>query len=97
MWARVVCLIGIVCGFVSCGRAEDYLAATTYGERLPGATEQVGLWWASSGWKVGQDRALPQGKGDAILIRAAKNEAEAAQLRKQACGGLKDSSWRRER
>ncbi len=80
MSTRMVCLIGIVCGFASCGWAEDYLAATAYGERLPGSTEQVGLWWASSGWKVGQERALPQARGDAILIRAAKNEAEAAQL-----------------
>ena len=63
MWARVVCLIGIVCGFVSCGWAQDYLATTTYGELLPGSSEQVGLWWASSGWKVGQDRALPKAKG----------------------------------
>ena len=46
MWARVICLIGIVCGFASCGWAEDYLAMTAYGERLPGSTEQVGLWWA---------------------------------------------------
>ena len=80
MWARVVCLIGIVCGFVSGGWAQDYLAATAYGELLPGSSEQVGLWWASSGWKVGQDRGVPKAKGEAILLRAAKNEAEAVQL-----------------
>ena len=80
MWARVICWIAFVCAFASCGWAEDYLAATTYGDLLPGSSEQVGLWWASSGWKVGQDRAMPKAKSDAILIRAAKNEAEAAQL-----------------
>ncbi len=89
MCARVICLIAFAWGFVSCGWAEDYLAATAHGERLPGSTEQVSLWWASSGWKVGQDRALPQGKGDAILIRAAKNEAEAAQLVVRPTAALK--------
>lgn len=51
-----------------------------YGERLPGSTAQVGLWWVSSGWKVGRDQALPAMTGAAILIAAARNEAEAAQL-----------------
>jgi hypothetical protein len=51
-----------------------------YGERLPSATASVGLWWASSGWKVSQTRPVPVSRGEAILIRAARNEAEAAQL-----------------
>ena len=29
---------------------------TSYGERVPGSTEAVGLWRASSGWKVSKDR-----------------------------------------
>ena len=73
----------------SCGRAEDYLATTTYGELLPGSSEQVGLWWASSGWKIGRERGLPKAKGEAILIRAAKNEAEAAQLVVRPAAALK--------
>jgi len=52
----------------------------SYGEVLPDSTEQVGLWWASSGWKISQDKPLPKTKGQAIMIRAARNEAEAAQL-----------------
>ncbi|MDI6448374.1 glycoside hydrolase domain-containing protein [Anaerobaca lacustris] len=51
-----------------------------YGEALGGSTAQVGLWWASSGWKIGRDRALPAATGEAIVIAAARNEAEAAQL-----------------
>jgi hypothetical protein len=90
MWARVVCLIGIVGGFVSGGRAEDYLAMATYGELLPGSNEQVGLWWASSGWKVGRERELPKARSDAILIRAAKNEAEAAQLVVRPAAAMKE-------
>ena len=53
---------------------------SSYGEMLPGSTETVGLWWASSGWKVGRTRALPKRQGEAVKIQAAKNEIEAAQL-----------------
>ncbi len=51
-----------------------------FGEKLPASTAQVQLWWASSGWKVGSDRAAPQQQGHALQIRAARGEAEAAQL-----------------
>jgi hypothetical protein len=56
------------------------LHATAYGELLPGSTENVGLWWASSGWKVSQQRPLPLARGEALVIRAAGDEREAAQL-----------------
>ena len=56
------------------------LYATSYGEQLPGSDNAADLWWASSGWKVSHARYAPQKKGEAIVIRAAKNEAEAAQL-----------------
>ncbi len=56
------------------------LYATGYGEQLPASNNEVGLWWASSGWKVSQTRPLPQVKGEALLIRAAGDEREAAQL-----------------
>lgn len=79
MWARTLCTIVLVCGCATGGWAEDYLN-TAKGERLPGSNEQVGLWWASSGWKIGRDAPLPQNQGQAVTIRAAKNEAEAAQL-----------------
>lgn len=79
MWARMLCVVALVCGWAACGRAEDYLNAAS-GERLAAASEQVGLWWTSSGWKIGRDRDLPQTQGKAIVIRAARNEAEAAQL-----------------
>ena len=58
---------------------SDYFNAP-YGELLGGSTERVGLWWASSGWKISRDKPLPKKKGKAIVIRAARNEAEAAQL-----------------
>lgn len=80
MSKRALCAIILVCGLAACGRAEGYLEHTGYGELLPGSSEQMGLWWASSGWKIGRKRGLPQAKGEAILIRAAKNETEAAQL-----------------
>jgi hypothetical protein len=70
-------------------RAEDYLSYSTYGERLPASSGQVGLWWASSGWKIGRDRDLPQTAGAAIVIRTAKNEAEAAQLVVRPADGWK--------
>jgi len=58
---------------------HDYFAMP-YGQLLPESNEQVGLWWASSGWKIAPDRGLPSEKGEAVLIRAARNETEAAQL-----------------
>lgn len=51
-----------------------------YGEVLPASTGSVGLWWASSGWKVSQSRPLPEKSGAAIRIATARNEADAAQL-----------------
>jgi hypothetical protein len=56
------------------------LHQASYGAHLPASDKVAGLWWASSGWKVSQTRPVPEKKGDAILIRAARNEAEAAQI-----------------
>ncbi|MBE3097466.1 MAG: DUF4091 domain-containing protein [Planctomycetes bacterium] len=51
-----------------------------YGERLPASSDEAGLWWAPSGWKIPPKRGVPTENGPALLIRAARNEAEAAQL-----------------
>jgi hypothetical protein len=51
-----------------------------YGEILPASTNRVGLWRASSGWKVSQSRPLPEASAPALQIATARNEAEAAQL-----------------
>jgi len=51
-----------------------------YGEMLAVSTAKVGLWWASSGWKISPDRPVPKAGCEAMMIRAARNEAEAAQL-----------------
>ena len=56
------------------------LYSTAYGEQLPGSTDGVGLWWASSGWKISRTRPVPKTPGEALVIRTARNEAEAAQL-----------------
>jgi hypothetical protein len=56
------------------------LYETSFGETLPATNDKVGLWWASSGWKVSRTRPAPKAKGPAVVIRAAKNEAEAAQV-----------------
>jgi len=50
-----------------------------YGQRLPGGGA-VALWWCDAGWKVGQTKAVPTQTAEAITIRCAKNEREAAQL-----------------
>jgi hypothetical protein len=66
--------------------SQDTFAQTSnyfdlaYGALLPESSEQVGLWWASSGWKISPDKPLPELKDGAVVIRAARNEAEAAQL-----------------
>lgn len=64
-------------------RAEVYvphLFETAYGERVPGSTDDVVLWRASSGWKIAKTRPVPSSRAEAIEIRLARNEAEAAQL-----------------
>ena len=53
---------------------------SSYGERLPGSSDGVVLWWASSGWKIPQRRHPPTKAGTAMRISAARNEAEAAQM-----------------
>jgi hypothetical protein len=65
------------------GKAEVYVPEfydASYGRLLPGSSEAVTLWWASSGWKVPRSRPAPTARGEALRIRAAGNEAEAAQL-----------------
>ncbi len=56
------------------------LSASGYGQSLPSPDPEVGLWWASSGWKVSRTRPVPQAKGEAVTVRLARNETEAAQL-----------------
>ena len=63
----------------SYGRFDDYFGQS-YGQCLPDATEQVGLWWTSSGWKIGPDKPLPEARSEAMVVRAARNETEAVQL-----------------
>ncbi len=55
------------------------LLDASYGETLCVSSEAT-VWWASSGWKVSQTRPVPNRRGAALEIRAARNEAEAAQL-----------------
>ena len=79
MVKKVFCLVLLVGSFSYMAEGSGYFDMP-YGEVLVGSSERVGLWWCSSGWKVGRERRLPEEKGEAILIRAARNEAEAAQL-----------------
>jgi len=76
---RTLCLVLLLGGCTVLAQTNNYFSLS-YGEMLAGSTEQVGLWWASSGWKIIRDKALPDTTGQAIMIRAARNEAEAAQL-----------------
>ncbi len=82
------------------GRGTAYAAETSfhvsdlydssYGELLPPSNDDVGLWWASSGWKVSKTRPLPKQTGAALRIKTANNEAEAAQLVLRPARTLKD-------
>ncbi|MCU0959776.1 MAG: DUF4091 domain-containing protein [Pirellulaceae bacterium] len=58
------------------------LHAAHYGHVLPPSNDDVGLWWCSSGWKVGAQRPLPPPTSEtpALRVAAAANETEAAQL-----------------
>jgi hypothetical protein len=53
---------------------------SSYGESLPSPDATVGLWWASSGWKVSRTRPLPEARGEALRLALAGNESEACQL-----------------
>ncbi len=76
---KILCLALLLICRTVCAQTSDYFNAT-YGAQLPSSTERVGLWWASSGWKISRDKPLPKAKGQAIEILAARNEVEAAQL-----------------
>ena len=79
MVKKTLCLVLLLTSRIVCAQTSDYFNVS-YGELLPGSTEQAGLWWVSSGWKISRDKPLPKARGQAIMIRAARNEAEAAQL-----------------
>lgn len=51
-----------------------------YGELLPASSGNLGIWRASSGRKVGRLRARPTAQANALVVLAAANETEAAQL-----------------
>lgn len=51
-----------------------------YGWTLPGSSEKVALWWASSGWKVSRTRPAPRQQAASMSIQAARSEREAAQF-----------------
>jgi len=89
MLRTILCLALLLNSRSVLAQRSDYFN-TPYGELLAGSTEQVGLWWASSGWKISPDKALPEAKGRTIVIRAARNEAEAAQLVVRPTVFLKD-------
>ncbi|MHC4169898.1 MAG: hypothetical protein ACYSWQ_23365, partial [Planctomycetota bacterium] len=79
MLRKILCLSVLLSCQVASAQDSEYFRAS-YGELLPESTDQVSLWWASSGWKIGRDKPLPEAESWAVEIRAARNEAEAAQL-----------------
>jgi hypothetical protein len=79
MLKKILYLSLLLVSQIACAQTGDYFNAP-FGELLDGSTGKVGLWWASSGWKIGRDKALPAEKSEAVMMRAARNEAEAAQL-----------------
>ena len=85
---KVLCLVLLLTGRNLLAQTSDYFNMPC-GELLPQSTDQAGLWWASSGWKISPSRPLPEKEGRAINIRAARNEAEAAQLAIRPIASLK--------
>ncbi|HOV75505.1 MAG TPA: DUF4091 domain-containing protein [Candidatus Hydrogenedentes bacterium] len=56
------------------------LHETSYGWRLPQSSDDLGLWWCRSGWKISRSRPLPDAVSEYVSIQAAANEADAAQI-----------------
>ncbi len=79
MLKKILFLSLLLIGRIGSAQASDYFNSS-FGELLTGSSDKVGLWWASSGWKISRDKSLPVEMSKAITIRAARNEAEAAQL-----------------
>ena len=79
MLKKTLCLALLLAGPIGIAQAGGYFQMP-YGEQLTNSTDKVGLWWASSGWKIGPDKPLPEVKSPAMMIRTARNEVEAAQL-----------------
>jgi len=79
MLKRVLYLAMLLTSQIGSAQTSGYFNAS-YGELLAGSSDKVGLWWASSGWKISPDKPLPTAQSQAVMIRAARNEAEAAQL-----------------
>ena len=79
MWSKRIYLVVLLAGQIGLAQTNDDFSAP-YGELLAGSGDNVALWWACSGWKISPDKPLPTAKSQAVLIRAARNEAEAAQL-----------------
>ena len=75
---------------LSLGKDSPFIAQTSllvpslyqvgFGRLLPGSDGDISIWGASSGWKISSTRQPPVERGPALLIRAARNETEAAQL-----------------
>ena len=60
-------------------QVPEFLRATT-GARLPGSAPYLTLWGESSGSKVARGRKVPSAEASELVVRTARNEAEAVQL-----------------
>ena len=60
-------------------KPNDY-RLDVFGAQLPGSSDALAVWGASSGRKIFRDCATPAAKADALRIQTAANEAEAVQL-----------------
>ena len=70
IYLSLFCFLGSVC----CA------ADNIIGELLPQSSDKAKLCWASSGFKVRPTQGFPATETNMILVRAARNEAEAVQL-----------------
>ena len=46
--------------------ADAAIREADYGERLSKPGADVGIWWVSSGWKVGRTKELPRKSGNRV-------------------------------
>ncbi len=60
--------------------SHGFAADVPRGFLLPGSSGKAAVWSASSGDKIKPDTLPPKAKQDAMVIRSARNEAEAVQL-----------------
>lgn len=81
---RLALLLILVCAVRPLAGAEaNAVLGDTRGGHWLAQAKGLGVWWCEGGWKVGQDRGMPDkphGKAEPVSVCAARGEFEPVQV-----------------